>query len=274
MNDLTLSFIFNVFKKNWLKILSLTFAAIIAAGAITHFLIPKKYTSSVKFYVYNINTNVDYTSTGLLEASSYLINDYIEIILSDPFMALVCEKLNEAGVDGIEPSHIRSMISHKTESDQTAVFTLSVTHTNKSLAYAITKIITDIAPTEVTKVAKPINTIATNIYALVDHLSLRDAAGKTPSKDEIENFLIDKGLLADGQVPCLRVLTYPQEAQVPTSPNITKNVFIAGVLALIISYVAFLMLALLKNTVDTEDDVKNLIGKPLLGAICSTTTKK
>ena len=55
----------------------------LGAALFTQFFIPKKYSSSVKFYVVNINSDQDYASATNLAAAEYLVNDYIEIINGD-----------------------------------------------------------------------------------------------------------------------------------------------------------------------------------------------
>ena len=96
MTEISLDFLLKVFKKTWWRIMIFTLVIMIAAACFTHFLIPKKYSSEVEFYIVNVNTDSDYTSTSLLGAASYLVNDYVTIIKSDYMLDQVVAKLKAA----------------------------------------------------------------------------------------------------------------------------------------------------------------------------------
>ena len=90
--EISLSFLINVLKSAWWKILIITVAVAIAVAAFTQFMIPKKYESTVQFYIINTSTTAEYTQTALLAANEYLANDYITIIKSDKMMEMIAEE--------------------------------------------------------------------------------------------------------------------------------------------------------------------------------------
>ena len=158
MKELNFSFLLTVFKKHWWKIVAITLLVMILAACVTQFLIPKKYSSSVKFYVVNVNTDLDYTNATYLAASEYLVNDYIEIIHGDTLMTDVADVLKSEGYK-VSADSVRSMIKSDSKAE-TSVFTITVTHTDKKLAYRTAQLLEELAPPIVTEIAKPGDTVA------------------------------------------------------------------------------------------------------------------
>ncbi len=230
MNDVSLSFLLKILKQVWWIVLSITLVVMIIVACLTHFFVPKKYSSSIEFYVININSGVDYTTTSYLGASAYLINDYVSIIKSNYMLDKICLDLKEDGFSDISPDTIRGMIS-SSSSDQSSVFKLSVSHTDKELAYKIASYIAEFAPDYVTKMARP----ATDPNEL-------------PTK-------------------CVEVLTPPVEDKVADSPNLPLYTLGGGVLAAIVVYVCFLVRSIIAATIVTEEDLRKISELPLLGVI-------
>ena len=54
--EINLKVLLKVLKNSWWKILIFTVAITIAVGAVIHFLVPKKYASTIEFYVLNTST--------------------------------------------------------------------------------------------------------------------------------------------------------------------------------------------------------------------------
>jgi capsular polysaccharide biosynthesis protein len=91
-NEISISLLLKVLKSAWWKILIFTVVIALIAAAVTSFVIPKKYSSSVTFYVNNTSSDYEYTTASLLEAAQLLANGYIEIIKSD----VMLEKINNS----------------------------------------------------------------------------------------------------------------------------------------------------------------------------------
>ncbi len=235
MNEISFGFLIAIFKKNWWKILTVTLVFMILVASFTHFFIAKKYSSSMKFYVLNANETVDYTSVSILGASSYLINDYFEIINSDPLLDQVRSELEKKEIYIENNDDIRKMLKYSTASSETSVFTLSVSHTDKALAYKIATVIADVAPEILTKIA-------------------RDT-----SLEGDQSFNIDSS--------CIKLLTVPTEAKTHDSPNLPLYTLVGGVLAAIAAYGCFLIHSVLVSNITSEEDIKKMTELPLLGVI-------
>ena len=54
--EINLKILLNVLKNSWWKIIIFTVAVAIVVGALVQFVVPKKYASTVEFYVLNTST--------------------------------------------------------------------------------------------------------------------------------------------------------------------------------------------------------------------------
>ena len=272
--DISLDFLLKTLKKNWWRIVIFALVVMIAVGCFTHFLINKKYSSSAKFYVVNVNSSVDYTTASYLSAAEYLINDYVSIIKSDYLLNMVCDNLKEK-YEWVTPAQIRPLIQH-TANTNTSTFVLSVTHTDKFFAYDVTKAITEIAPDAITSLTKPDSktneTLANNIYKVIQYYNTHPEAMNEPGKlsvteNEIQRLLEVNELGLSGQLTCMETITEPKVAITHDSPNLITYTAIGGIAAAVLAYLVFLLLGIVKMNVTTEDDVKKLLNRPLLGTI-------
>ncbi|MBQ2999089.1 MAG: hypothetical protein IJD64_01370 [Clostridia bacterium] len=281
MKELNFSFLLTVFKKHWWKIVAITLLVMILAAAVTQFLIPKKYSSSVKFYVVNVNTDLDYTSATYLAAAEYLVNDYIEIIQGDTLLTKISDVLQSEGYSNVTPNTLRGMLKSSSKTE-TSVFTVTVSHTDKKLAYRTAQLLEEIAPTTVTEIAKPIDNtgaiIADRTHSVLQAMQKDGAFPEgynVPKLEQIKTFLELNGEPTT-RLDCIAVLKSPVEAKTHDSPNLIVNTLLSGVIAAVLSYGFFLILSSIASTLVTEDDVKNMIGKPVISAIphWETTAKK
>lgn len=266
-NEISFGFFWKCLKKCWILLLVLSLVAGIVAGIITSF-IPKKYSSSIDFYVVNTNTSYDYTTTALLSASSYLINDYIKIIKSEAVLNAVADDLNADRTDAnkITVGQLKGMIS--ASSDDTSVFTIRVTHTDRELAYKVAKSIEKIAPSKVTDIAKPDRITNQSIYeGILNTINKNyELNGLKPiTMDQLKESLKINGL--SNTLDCFTTLNTPTKAVSPDSPNMIKNVLVAVAAVAAFVYVIFVIKGVVELSVTTEDDVKKLIKRPLVGVI-------
>ncbi len=272
MKELNFSFLLTVFKKHWWKIVAVTLLVMILAACVTQFLIPKKYSSSVKFYVVNVNTDLDYTSATYLAAAEYLVNDYVEIIQGDTLLTEISDTLKSEGYK-VSPNTLRGMIKSSSKAE-TSVFTITVSHTDKKLAYRVAQLLEEIAPPIVTEFAKPGDTVgkraASNVQTVLESM-VKDkeiplTEEQIPTQAAIEQHLIDKNETLD-RLECIAVLKSPVEAKTHDSPSLVVNTLVSGVVAALVTYAFFLIISSLASTIVTEDDVKNMVGKPVMSAI-------
>jgi capsular polysaccharide biosynthesis protein len=86
------------------------------------------------------------------------------------------------------------------------------------------------------------------------------------SREQIEQFLVDNGA-AVVQLNAIEVLKAPEEDHAHDSPNLITNTILAGMLAAIATYAFFLVQSFIISTITTEEDIKEMIKRPIIGAI-------
>ena len=257
--EINLKVLLKVLKNSWWKILIFTVAITIAVGAVIQFLVPKKYASTIEFYVLNTSTTSEYTTTALLSAAEYLSNDYIKIINSDRMMEKIREYLADPnrGYDDVSVSDVRGMISSST-STESSTFTITVTATeDKVLAMYVAEAITKYAPEIIKDITRPSYT--SNLYKQV---VTKDEAGKE-EKEYVKINEID--------LECVKVIREPQLATTHASPNVIMYTAIAAILAAVVSYVFFLILKLADTTIRSEENTKELVDGTIIGDIPNWT---
>lgn len=270
-NEINLSVLAKVLKKNWWKILIFALVAMIAMAAFTVLFIPKQYSSTMEIYIINTNASYDYTTTSLLGASSYLINDYISIIKGDTLLDELCTALKADGsVPNITPKKIRSMIKTSSSSDS-SIFKLSIVDTDPERAYAVASKLAEIAPKALTNIVKSeINdrsAIATQVYNALDYFDdNKHNKSISQTTDDIMAYLEQYNVGLNRQ-DCISINILPQKAQTPDSPNVPVYTVLAGVIVAVLAYAVFLVLHLSRSVITSEEDVKALLNQPLLGII-------
>ncbi len=126
--------------KLWLMILvAAMLAALVSVYCV--FVKAETYTSSSIVYVYNERTNSTTTSTNDLQAAEQMVSVYNIAIKSEKFLKLVIANSESLSKYQLSPAAIKSMISIS-QVDETAVFKVSITSTNPTLAYDIAVAIT------------------------------------------------------------------------------------------------------------------------------------
>ena len=283
MKELNFSFLLTVFKKHWWKIVAVTLIVMLFAALITQFFIPKKYSSSIKFYVVNVNSDQDYASATNLAAAEYLVNDYIEIINGDALLNAVKDRLVAEGYTKTTVNSLRAMLKSSTKSGA-SVFTISVTHTDKDYAFRVAQVLEELAPTIVTEIAKPADTTgkraASNVRTLLNSMMssneltkiewIDPETGKTRDTVPPESMILEHLEYhgeATSRLACIAVLKEPVKATTHDSPNALLNTVLSGIAAAILTYSFFLIISSIASTVITEDDARNMLKKPLMAAI-------
>lgn len=235
--EISMGFCLAILRKALVVMLAVVILASVLAGLFTEFFIQKKYSSSVTFYVIN-SSGADYTSSAVVSALEDLTANYMELIKTDKIVAPIAKKLAEE--HGIEytPDQIKTMISTAAVND-TAMIMLKVKHTNPEVAFKIAELFSTEAPALVTEI----------------------------EKEELLNNGID---LETGKTvtECIKAVNYPRMATTHDSPSLFRNVTLAAVLAAVAVYAIYFIIALLDNTVKSEDEIKEFFGDyPLLASI-------
>jgi capsular polysaccharide biosynthesis protein len=245
-NEISLEYLWKLFKAVWWKMLIFAVVIAIAAAAIT-MIIPKEYSSSTSFYIINASLTTEYTTSSLLSAAEYLSNDYIDIILGDKMISSILEMLKNREYDNIDTKElkakdIREMISSSTSS-KSSIFSVSVTCKNESMAHDICNYIEENAPAIIKEISRPATD--SNIYV----------------KDGNDYVLYDSNKLE-----CVEVVREATKA-VKVSPNLPMNTAISAVLAAILTYAYFFVRKLFDTTIRTANDITTLVDKPIIAEI-------
>ena len=275
-HDISLGFLLKILKKTWWKLLLIALTALIAVSVFVQLAVPKKYSSSIDFYVVNINTSYDYTTSSLLSATPQLINDYISIIKSDQMLNRVATELVARGyrAEQITIRGLRSMIQSETE-NETSVFRVTLAHSNKAFAYEVASIITELAPTVVTEIAKPDSltheSLADKVHTVISYYNqnmVEEGGARVElSEKEISDMLKNGFVGIPTQLNCIEVITPPVEDTAADSPDVIKYGLLGAVAAAVAAYLFFLIRHMFELRVTSEEDVKNLLNRPLIGAI-------
>jgi capsular polysaccharide biosynthesis protein len=271
-HEINLAVLFKTLKRYWWRIALIAIAVMIAAACFTALVIPKKYSSAMEIYIINSNTSSDYTTTSLLGATSYLVNDYVSIIKGDVVMEKVCENLsgNET-VGTLTPGQLRSMIKTSSSSNS-STFKLSIVDENPQRAHIIASEIAKIAPTEVTAIVKSgielnqRDTIAKHILNAMKAYQNEYPDNEIPPLDEIKDYLNKNNIGFDRQ-DCISINTYPKLPTHHDSPNLPLYTALAGVVAAVVAFGGFLLLEMSSSVITTAEDVKKLLEQPLIGTI-------
>lgn len=279
--ELSLKTLWLVFKKSWVRILVVTLAAMLLMGVFTQFVMTKKYTSTVTFYVVNTNANQDFEQTALVAVKDQLANEYIEIIKSEVVLEPIVKELKEThGITQYSARNIRAMLSSSIKAD-IGIFDLNITTANSEHAYIIASLFTDMAPDIVREIKKPWAVDDTEEdakaleeakaaleeakAALEENSESYDALKNAENAIERANLIVEKARLAS---QCMSVLNQPKLPTAPSSPNLAKNVLIVGLAAAAVTYVILLVFKMFDTVIKNEDDIKEYTDKyPLIATI-------
>ena len=244
--------LFKVLKNAWWKILIFTVIIAVATAAISEFVIPKKYSSTTEFYVLNTSTTSEYTTTALLSAAEYLANDYIAIIHGDRMIETILADIAQKGYTTYSPNKIRSMIGASTSSDS-STFSITVTSTDRDLAFYICDSIKDKSPEIIKEVTRPSYT--SSLYR--------------KSLDEFGNDIYTQ--INKDDLECIEVNRAPELAKTHVSPNVLFNTIIAAFLSAGLAYIFFLIRKIADTIIRNEDSARDLIDETIIGDIPNWT---
>lgn len=251
-NEISLVLLFKVLKSSWWKILIITLAVVLVVAAVTEIAIDKKYSSSTEFYILNASATSEYTTSALLSAVEYLANDYIDIILGDRMVDQIIKDLTEKGCTGCTPQNIRKMISASTSAGS-SIFNITVTHTDRNVAYYVSESIKNNAPDIIREISRP--SYISNMYR------------KEITYDEHGNAVEKYVQITAADLECVVVIRSPELAITHVSPNIIFNTLVGGVLAAGLSYIIFLIRKIFDTTIRSEETAKELFDHPVVGNV-------
>ena len=208
-------------KVLWKRKLYIALAAIVTgaiAFAYSSFVVKPEYTSTTRIYVVNKNqadkpglTNQD------LQAGSYLVKDYREIILSQNVLTQAIEELK---LD-MTPAELSKKISVSVPTDTRI---LSITAKDGD-------------PKEAARIANGLRNVAAEKIISVTKVS-------------------DVTTLDEAEVP-----------QLPSSPNIRRNVLLGFIAGAGLMVVLLVVVEVLDDRVKRPEDIEELMGLALLGIV-------
>ncbi|WP_294010230.1 Wzz/FepE/Etk N-terminal domain-containing protein [uncultured Streptococcus sp.] len=173
-------------RKFFIIFIALVVGTIALLGSV--FLIKPKYTSTTRIYV--VSRTADSITNQDLQAGSYLVKDYQEVITSNEVLSSVIDKEKLS----LTPNELSSMISVTIPTD-TRVISISVEDDNAQEAATIANTVREVAAEKIKAVTK------------VDDVTTLEAAGvpKEPSSPNIKrNTLI--GVIAGGVLAVISII--------------------------------------------------------------------
>ncbi len=242
--EISLSMLLKVLKSAWWKILIITVVVAVAVAAFTEFVIPKKYQSSVEFYVINTQTNAEYVQSSLLAASERLANDYIKVINSDRVVNMIIEDLEAAGYSNVTPKNVRNMLSSSIATSS-STFSITVTTKDPDLSYRVANLIETKAPQIMREVTRP--EFSANYYK------------KTMQNGQEVFELIDAS-----DLDCVSPIRSATVAKTHSSPSLLTYTFLAAVVAAFLTYCVALLIKISDTTIRSESGVKDLLDPSII----------
>ena len=186
-----LSLLKTIWKRKFLIILTALLTGILALGY-SVFIAKPTYKSTTRIYVVNRQQGENPTLTNQdLQAGSYLVKDYKEIILSQDVLASVISELKLSG----SPSDLASKVTVNVPTD-TRIVSITVTNADPAEASRIANTLREVAAEKIIAVTK-----------VSDVTTLEEAeTPKTPSSPNIRRNTII-GVLAGGVLMVLVVVS-------------------------------------------------------------------
>ena len=287
--EINLGFFWRCLKKCWIFILLAAILAAAIAGIFAATVIPKKYSSSVNFYIKNSNSDQGVVTSQYVDVSDQLINDYVELIKSDVVLDRILNEYlvpNNSKAKDLSISTLRSTITASSK-ERTSHFTLKVTHYDPQIAYEIACAIREVAPKAVTDIAKDSSkttaAYATNIAATILEIKknpekyevqVQGGENKEILAAQIEELLREHNLGVDISQYCFLSTNTPALDKKADSPNTVKIAALSATASAIIVYIIFFIIGLSEMNVTTEEDLRKHVKVPVIGIIPSWETSK
>lgn len=213
--------VFAMLKTLWKRKFSIVLVALvfaIAAFGYSAFLAKKEYQSTSRIYVVSRqNQDNNALTNSDLQAGSYLVKDYREIILSQNVLSQAIEELK---LD-MTPAELSKKISVSVPTD-TRILSITAKDGN---------------PKEAARIANGLRNVAAEKIISVTKVS-------------------DVTTLDEAEVP-----------QIPSSPNIRRNVLLGFIAGAGLMVVLMVVVEVLDDRVKRPEDIEELMGLTLLGIV-------
>lgn len=138
-------------KKYWYWIVATIVIGFVVCYAVSSYLLPKRYTSSVSIYVNNLSTTTENNDIELnnINASQKLVDTYMVILQDDDVLLQVSEKLSK-------PTSVKALSSviSMNAVNGTEVLQVSATTKDPKFSAEICNVMTEVAPAVLQRVVK------------------------------------------------------------------------------------------------------------------------
>ncbi len=210
-------------RKLWQKKVLIVFSTVLfglIALLVSIFILKPTYTSSTRIYVANQATEANNLTAQDLQAGSYLVNDYKEIITSDSVLldVIAREGLTTTPKDLISDIEVVIPVN-------TRIITISVNSQS---------------PEEAQQLANTLRMIASE---------------KIKEVTKVE----DVTTIEEAKIP-----------EIPSSPNISRNVLLGALVGGFLTVVMILLLELVDDRVRRPEDIEEVLGLVLIGVVPDT----
>ena len=178
--DISFSLLLDVFKKFLILIIIATVLVGVVAGACVELFTRTRYSASARFNVVNVLSSNEYIDATMLTAAAEIATNCVDIIRENVVVATAVDEHRLDQVLGVERdkaiAHVASMLSAGKSSDDSAIFTVTVTTYDMQLTYDVISAIQDVLPGVVENMWTITDTskIATTIKPLARTESIND----------------------------------------------------------------------------------------------------
>jgi len=179
-SDISFSLLLDVLKKFLIIIIIATVLVGVVAGACVKLFTRTKYSASARFNVVNVLSSNEYIDATMLTAAAEIATNCVDIIRENVVVATAVDEHRLDQVLGVERekaiAQVASMVSAGKSSNDSAIFTVTVTTYDMQLTYDVISAIQDIIPGVVENMWTITDTskIATTIKPLARTESIND----------------------------------------------------------------------------------------------------
>ena len=205
----------------------------------SRFLVTPQYSSSAEFLVINTGGggNANTNTSSYLQGTEMLAANYAKYASGNVFLKTVLDEYNTKYNTNLSAAAVKNKVS-ATPDGENSVFTVRISSNSAQEAYNLLKIYQEKLPPVLTS---------------LDDIARGENGESVDDKDYIVVVLSNEGSLA----------------QSPDFPNTKLNVFLGAFLAVVVAYIAFLLLAILDKTVYNEESIKENFNIPVIGHVPS-----
>jgi capsular polysaccharide biosynthesis protein len=230
--EINLADVFQILLSKWIYILIAGLVVALGVGAVTHFLIKKKYTAYTSMYIY---TNAEQEQRGTISSSELAAaNDLIKTYQSIVKSNRVLEPVAENFIKDLTPEKAERYAKYNVNADWIAkATTVSVPTGTKLIRIDVKTVDPELSADIANAFAK---------YAPAQIIDITKAGGVEP-------------------------VDYAKVPTTHSSPSLSRNVIIGFAAGVVLAAAYFLLRAFLDTTIYTSEEVAKVTDCPVIGTI-------